>query len=361
MRTFAVSDVVRAVDPLPTVDSRSALESLARGPVEASYVATAPLARAWLSEPVLRADGTWGSTEAAYHPFIAAVHAAFDQHRPLVLSPDAIWLMISQGFAQHVVANAEKLRSRMVAHEGRELIAVRRDDFVKGSPENPWPDVFTALSSQVATRTGDLHALVVADFSTTDATSRAASEIALLAAAQPYFAFQVHTMCGIPEITLTGTIDDWRSIATRARGLAAYDASEWIDALTPVLDELVATFEGRVDRAFWESFYKLKNASGGPYLTGWLNVLLPYVLDHQGKTKPNAWTTKWRDGIPGPFGGGPTTEALPSGLSSVPFLWKYFEHEYRMELLGGFAGVRQDVKTLALSPDIGWAVREAAR
>src|SRR6476620_101863 len=56
------------------------------------------------------------------HPLLGAVHLAFAQHRPLVLTPDAIWLTIVQGVAQHVRLNAEALRSRLVRHSGREAI-----------------------------------------------------------------------------------------------------------------------------------------------------------------------------------------------------------------------------------------------
>jgi len=34
------------------------------------------------------------------HPLLGAVHVAFAEHRPLVLSPDALWLTILQGVAQ---------------------------------------------------------------------------------------------------------------------------------------------------------------------------------------------------------------------------------------------------------------------
>jgi len=358
MRTFAVSDVSRAVDPIVRVDTRVALEALARGaPLEAAYRTSRELVRAWGVRP--SADDPTATVDVTYHPFVAAVHAAFDQHRPLILSPDAVWLMIAQGFALHVGANVEALRARIVAHEGRELIKVVRDDFVLGSPDNVWPGVFGELSEEVAARTGSLHALVVANFSTTDATSRAASELALLSTAQPYFAYQVHSMCGIPEITLEGTSDDWRSIRARVDGLRDYDAGWWVKALGPVLDQLVKAEAGDIDREFWSSLYKVKNASGGPYITGWINVLLPYVLDHRGQVTRNQAVMTWRDGLTAPFGGGPTTEYLPSGLAHVPFLWRYLTLEYRMEFLGGFAGVAQDPRTLALRPEIGWAVRPA--
>ena len=57
---------------------------------------------------------------------------------------------------------------------------------------------------------------------------------------------------------------------------------------------------------------------------------------------------------------GPTIESLPGGLSKAPFRWEYLDRTFDMEFLGGFVGVAQDQETLALRPEIGWAVREAA-
>jgi len=360
MVTFTVSDVRPAEGPLAGVDERRAVEMLAGGPVEAWSRPRWPLAAAFGSRPRL-VGGQFVEERVAYHPFVAAVHAAFDQHRPLELSPDAVWLCIAQGFATHVQLNAGALRADFVAHQGRETLALRRDDFIKNSPDNPWPEVFSSFSSQILERAGAFHGLLVADFSTTDAISRAASEITLLGAAQPYFRCELTSCCGIPEITLTGTLDDWQSVRRRAFALARYRAADWVAALVPVLDRVCESFEGRADRGFWGSFYKQKNASGGPYITGWVNTLLPYVLDLDGKPQVNHATARWAEGLASPLGGGPTTEQLPSGLARAPFLWKYLTSEHRMEFLGGFCGVGQDPKTLALRPEIGWAVRELPR
>jgi hypothetical protein len=358
MRTFAVSEVERAGSPLPGIDARAAIEALARGAVEAWWTPGWPLARAFEARPDMDASGAWVTQEVALHPFFAAVHAAFDQHRPLELSPDAVWLCIAQGFATHVQQNAERLRSKMVAHQGRETIEVRRDDFVPGSAQNAWPEVFAAFSERVGARTGELRDIVVCDFTTTDAASRAASEIALLSAAQPFFAYQVRSMCGIPAITLTGTPDDWRAVRARAARLASYELGWWTSALDPILEHFVRAAEGDVDVAHWSTLYKQNNGSGGPYISGWINVLLPYLQCHQG-TVPNPYVESWSRGMGAPFGGGPTTEQLPSGLSRVPFLWKHLDRELRMELLGGFAGVGQDPSTGRVRPEIGWAVRRA--
>ena len=49
-----------------------------------------------------------------YHSFFNGMYNAYANHRPFVLSPDMIWLLISQGFAQHVNANSEKMRHHFV-------------------------------------------------------------------------------------------------------------------------------------------------------------------------------------------------------------------------------------------------------
>jgi hypothetical protein len=50
---------------------------------------------------------------------------------------------------------------------------------------------------------------------------------------------------------------------------------------------------------------------------------------------------------------------LPGGLSKAPFRWELPGRDVEMEFLGGFIGVAQDCETLALCPEIGWAVRES--
>ncbi len=291
---------------------------------------------------------------SAGHGLVDAIGVAFAEHRPLVLSPDVIWLAIAQGFATHVNENAEQLRGKFVRHEGKLTLSVRRDDFVKGSPHNPWPEVFQAFSDEIAGHIGRQRDLVVCDFSTTGPIERAASEIALLDAMKSYFDFMFVTMCGIPEITLEGTVADWRSIRRRAQALDEYDLAWWTSALLPVLDALVATAEGHVDVPFWRSLFKRNSGSGGPYICGWINVLFPYVLSYGGGLGRNRRMAAWREGLDAEFG----VEAwsIPTGISRAPFTWSYFGESYPMHFLAGFAGTGQDAPTLAVRPVIGWAV-----
>jgi hypothetical protein len=292
---------------------------------------------------------------------LAAVHTAYADHRPLVISPDVIWLAIAQGFAQHVGLHAERLRSKFVRHAGKVTIEIRRDDFIKGSPDNAWPEVFHSFSDVIAGHIGRQRELVVCDFSTTGPCERAASEIVLLDAMQHYFEYVVVTMCGIPEITLEGTVEDWRAIRRRARALEEYELSWWTDALGPVLDALVATAEGRVNQRFWETLFKHSEGSGGPWVRGWINVLFPYLRDPEGGAHvQNPHMSAWQKNFDAGDAGATVRSQIPSGLSCAPFTWKVVEEEFAMHFLGGFVGVAQDEGTLALRPAIGWAVREGA-
>jgi hypothetical protein len=296
------------------------------------------------------------------HGLMRAVHMAYALHYPFVLTPDAVWLAIAQGFAIHVNAHADRLRGKFVRHDGRATITIRRDDFIKGSPDNPWPETFAAFSDAVAAHVGRQRDLVVCDFTTTGPCERAASQVVLLDALQSYFDYVFVTRCGIPEITLDGTVDDWRAVRRRSRALEEYDLAWWTDALGPVLDQLVATAEGRVDVAFWRTFFKHEDGSGGPWACGWINVLFPYLRRLGAKPLVrNDHMSAWQQGFEKGRGGGATPMEIPSGLSSVPFQWRYLNEVFSMEFLGGFVGVAQDEGSLGLRPAIGWAVRDALR
>src|SRR5215208_2050748 len=227
MVTFSVSPVDLATAPLPILDREEALRSLLHAPVEQLGPGTAPL---------VICD--------THHPLAAAAYQAFYDHRPLVFTPDAIWFCLAQGFAQHVSLHAEELRDRFVRFSDKLTLIVNRPDFRLGQ-ENPWPEVFTSFSDQIAAHIGRLRDLIVADFSTTGPVERAASEVLLMDAFQPYFKYEMRLGCGIPSVTLLGTPDDWRSVRQRAAMLSEFGLEDWIDVLQPILDQLIATSEGR--------------------------------------------------------------------------------------------------------------------
>lgn len=335
--TFEVSDVEPPHrDNLPEeLATRDAIVARIRSAVEASAANLGHL------------------VAANVNGFVQAAHLAFDRHYELVLSPDDVWLCIAQGFAQHIDLNAEQLRDRFVRHEGKAEIVVRRDDFVKGSSANDWPSVFGAFSDAIAGHVGKQRDLVVAGFSTTGPIEKAASEIVLMSAMRHYFDLILLTLCGIPRITLLGSHEDWRSIERRASMLSEYGLEHWVRELAPLLAELSAAAAGRADRALWQSFYRYESRSGKSAVTGWINVLFPYVrVQGSDRLTPNPHL-RWRNGD------GPEPEEFPTGLAIAPFTWDYLGRKLPMDFVAGFVAVSLDTATLAVRPAQGWAVRDA--
>src|SRR5262249_1697293 len=190
-------------------------------------------------------------------------------------------------------------------------------------------------------------------------------QTALMSAAQHWFEYGMLTMCGIPEITLLGTPEDWIALQIHARKLAQFGLQDWIGELNPVLDQFIAASQVKGDAAFWQTFYKTEDQSGGPYVTGWINVLFPYLDERfvsrtdgatKGGLRRNPFAIAWRSSSQ--HQPGPSDHQFPAGLHRAPFLWRYSSSEIRMQMVGGFVGVSQNQTTFAVRPAIGWAVCE---
>jgi len=392
---FDVSKVDLAGDALPEVPYYEAVESLLRkpppmirlipvAPPEDNSVEPCSENADFRCEPYDPPPQSISSVEACsryhgklvakvwFHPVLAAIHRAFVGHRPLVLSPDMIWLLVAQGFANHVNANSEDLRSQFVQHSGKVSLKVQRDDFIKGSPENPWPEVFAEFSSLIRNHIGaSTHDLLMPCFSTTGVVERAAAEVVMLDAMQSFFSFDFHTLCGIPQIILEGSTADWELLAERTRGIGEFRLRWWTEVLEPILDQFTAASRGQVNVPFWQSLYKVGDGSGGPYTNGWITAFFPYLKDFRTgcASRKNPWLAKGGTALQellyspeNSFRMGsehaPCLSDFPSGIARAPFAWQYHNRSFQMEFLGGFLGVQQDAETLRLRPEIGWAIRE---
>ena len=84
--------------------------------------------------------------------FFNGMYQAYADHRPFVLSPDMIWLLISQGFARHINANQESMRNELVDFSGKLSLIVREDKKLE-DPTLSWEKIFPQFTKQ----TGDLH------------------------------------------------------------------------------------------------------------------------------------------------------------------------------------------------------------
>ena len=285
-----------------------------------------------------------------YNSFFNGMYYAYAEHRPFVLSPDMIWLLISQGFARHVNANPEEMRKHFVDFSGQlTLVIDSENDLLKDSVN--WEGVFSQFTSQIAEHTGEeLINTLTSDFSTTTAIEKIASEITIMEAMEPYFEFVViYAVCGIPEITLQGTTDDWQKILERTKKLGEYDLKWWTKELEPILEEFVNASKGNIDKDFWRNMFKYHSQKeyGAPkIIDGWIVKFFPY--DKDGK----------RNDLDRLVGGG----SLPEEMVKVDFKFIKTDgiqtQETMLELWAGFIGLEQNTKTYALTPQISWMVKK---
>lgn len=289
-----------------------------------------------------------------FHPLLEAVHIAFSEHRPLVLSPDAIWLVIAQGFSDHVKQNAEASRASFVRHQCQKLLNVRASSFTRTGFAGAIADISTLICQET---NPVVHDALVCNFSTTTPEIRAASEIVLMDTFSKYFKYGI-TVCGIPRITMEGTREDWETMRARLEVLATYELEWWVERLRPIFDEFVLAAEGRPTPQFWRAIYKPKEAYGGDVITGWIADLFPYLGPESRKMrnpllnkKRHNWALKLEEGMRS-WPGGVGLSTVPSGLCQLALSVSGTD----AYLMAGFIGVRQSTDDFALAPVIDWFV-----
>lgn len=284
-----------------------------------------------------------------YNSFFNGMYQAYSDHRPFVLSPDMIWLLICQGFAQHVKANSEKLRHYFVDFSGKVSLIVETKEVRLDNPNSSWEKIFPKFTEQIAEYTGsEIINLLSSDFTTTTPVEKVASEITIMETMKPYFEYTLlYILCGIPELTLQGTPEDWEKILDKTKQLRKYDLKWWTKELEPVLEEFIKASQGKIDKRFWRNMFKYHSQKkyGAPkIIDGWIVKFFPYNKD--GK----------RNNLEKLEG----NENLPEEIVKVDL--KYIDAETGittpLELWAGFIGVEQNRENFALTPKIGWIIRK---
>ncbi len=281
--------------------------------------------------------------------FIRGLHQAYAEHRPFTISPDILWLLICQGFSKHVNSNSDELRTMFVEHKAKKELRIRNDELL-AYPEK-WIETIPSLVKQVeANIKGSIIETLTADFSTTTITSDIACKVTMLDTFKSFFDYTVVTgICGIPAITLLGTIEDWEKIILKLNKLSNYNLVWWTSELLPIIDKIIATLNGDIDKIFWRNIYKVHtpNEYGATEkITGWIAKFFPYDKFGE-KTKLSLLDI----------------DDLPDELCAVDFTWEIIGGpiliSHKMTFTAGFVGLSQNKDTFSLKPEIGWWVSES--
>ena len=292
-------------------------------------------------------------------------YSAYENHLPIRLTPDIIWLLIVQGFAQHVNFNAEYLREKFVNFENKKTLEVIINKYhsYKQMNSRDYENLFGDLTNQVKSYVGEeLINTLDFNFSTSNKITKIVGYTSIMSAMKKYFEYQGFChMCNFPYIILDGTLQDWENILKKVKELEKYDLKIWVEVLESILGEIIETKKGKINKKFWKEIlypdklderveigmsyeYKTIQVDG---ISGWLLFFFPYFKNGIFRAESNSLKTKdlWK---------------LPDRLLETPLLMKSDdEGETDMVIYSGFLGMNVDKeKDNLATPEIGWFVKK---
>jgi len=283
------------------------------------------------------------------HSFVQAAYLAYSSHHHLVIRPDDVWIAIMTQFSSYVDQNAEKLRNKFVDFQGKKELTVSSGGSLRTAP---YDYLARMMEDQIAKNIKDpsVRSWVVPDFSTTTSTDRVVGAVVLMAAMKNYFSYKFMLLCGLPQVTLLGTVEDWKDVRNRAQRILEFDAGDrrmvaWGKMLFPVLDKFVETASGSPDRDWWQRIANRTGGGSGPrYLSGWITVFSVF-----------SDTGKWIADSSGEWPSVNTNE-VAKGLVSVPVTVDDNGTVYETEMHAGHMVVRLADEGTTIIPQLDWCL-----
>ena len=240
---------------------------------------------------------------------------AYCNHHKMKIRPDDFWQTIIIQFSFYINANAELLRDKFVNFPDKKTLVVVMTGTLH--TVNYAEFVEKMVNEQIIDNIKDPEFVdwILPDFTTTTKNDRIAASVTIMATLQEFFTYVCSLRCGIPEVTLEGTLEDWIKLRKKIDNLKNYDINgymiKWHSLLARILDKFIDCMKGNVDLSFWDSICKIvPPQSSATYLNGWVASFC--VFTNKGEWQGNiinehAWPHVDFDN-------------LPLGITSVPVL-----------------------------------------
>jgi len=124
----------------------------------------------------------------------------------------------------------------------------------------------------------DLAALLTIPFSATTSVEQAVFDCTLMDSVKSYYEFRYFQCCGLLQVTLRGSPQDFQQVIDRINQLRAIFTgfNWWLDTLLPHLHQLKASAEGKADIDWWQQIcHSIGGRSEISKLSGWLADFVP--------------------------------------------------------------------------------------
>ena len=268
------------------------------------------------------------------------------------MTPDSVWIAITTSLANYVDRNAEAMRSKFVKHDGqKELVVYALGNIMTANYDQLVKDISQKIEENTI---DDIRTWMECDFTTSTELTKIVSRIVLMGAVKNYFSYKMVLKCGVREVTLDGTVDDWKLIRTRVAKLATYNLPEltqWSEVLEYVMDEFVAAFETGANKEFWNRIaHRVENGSGPTYLEGWILAFIPFT--DSGKFVLNPLSEIKKDNVYGSM----DTNDVPKSVVEVPVKIDDNGRMYDTLFYAGEMVSSYDPETTTIEPVLDWAL-----
>ncbi len=282
--------------------------------------------------------------------FVGALYRAYNEHRHLILRPDDVWLAITSAFGLFMgdKQNAEMLRKQFVDFEGKMELEVKSAGTLYTVN---WASLIDRMSDLIEKNTrGDARTWLQSDFSTTTPVCRTVSQVVLMGVMKHYFGYKFSFRCGLPKVTLEGTLEDWQKLQEKARRfstLGVESLSHWAGLLDFILQKMVDSYQGNVDVDFWSRLTSRESWGSGPrYIAGWVNVFMPFSEKGEYRLQ-DATPTNW---------GKVDQNDVPPSAVEVPVEIDDNGRKYDTIFYGGHLVCVYDPEQDTIRPSVDWAM-----
>jgi hypothetical protein len=300
---------------------------------------------------------------------IETIQECYDNHRPLVLTPDVIWLTICQGVSIQINEKYDSLKNIIFIKNKPNEIEIRNDSLEYSAKH--WKKLIESFSTETKKYTkDDYYSFFVSNFSTTSVIDKTAYQITLLESYKKAFEYIGDSGCGIPSIRIAGEKEDWQAILEKLDMLDKIGLANWAKNLKPIIIEFINVFDGKINTEFWQGIYKSASEYAAFYISGWIIKFFPYIkeLEQKGVFDENSGQEKVGEiFLPNKFLEGDnyllstlSTDNFPSGLAKIPVIWNNQNKGItkKIEVYAGFFAIKQ-YPDKSLEPLISWAICEA--
>lgn len=296
---------------------------------------------------------------SANNGFVQTVIDCYNKHHNLVIRPDDIWMAILTQFSFYINKNAEEFRNQFVNFEGKKTLSVSINGSLRSAPY----DLFvTKMTEKIDENLVDktVKDWILPNFTTTTTNDIISCGVVFMATTKKYFQFECCLMCGIPYVTLEGTVADWECILNRLKKLKDYKLDKWYGMLKPILEEFVAAKKHKPNIEFWNRICNRFGGGSGPsYISGWVTAFAAF--DENG-----VWMNEGIDSsrLLSAYGCDDDDEAwltidldkIPSGIVNVDVKIIEGDEEHESIMFAGHVGYEVQEDNCTLKPQIGWGM-----